>query len=176
MPMDVMPGDWYLHHFHAQFGKIGFINRVMSVYRRHHGGIWWQTYHDRDEVWKKSGIGHMVLYFELLHIHSDHKERIDFIKSSMVFILRTFARIDAAQGTSLLQECFDKFWDQKSVLIELISSLIDEDDKIKQNQLHRIGMLEEGLGNTSSKASNQKILNGAYAQKIARLISKSKKD
>jgi glycosyltransferase involved in cell wall biosynthesis len=37
---DLCPGDWYWHLLHAEKGKIGFINKVMSVYRRHAGGIY----------------------------------------------------------------------------------------------------------------------------------------
>ena len=40
MPDDILPGDWFLHLLHAQVGKIGFLNDVMSVYRRHRGGVW----------------------------------------------------------------------------------------------------------------------------------------
>jgi len=32
---DLMPSDRYWHLLHAEQGKIGFINKVMSVYRRH---------------------------------------------------------------------------------------------------------------------------------------------
>ena len=33
-------GDYVLHLLNAQYGKIGFINEVMAVYRVHKGGIW----------------------------------------------------------------------------------------------------------------------------------------
>lgn len=36
-------GDLFLHMFHADCGRIGVINKVMSVYRRHPGGIWWNN-------------------------------------------------------------------------------------------------------------------------------------
>lgn len=39
-PDGILPMDWYLHLLHAQTGKIGFLPDVMSVYRRHRGGIW----------------------------------------------------------------------------------------------------------------------------------------
>jgi hypothetical protein len=29
LPNNVMPHDWYIHLYHAQFGKIGYINRVI---------------------------------------------------------------------------------------------------------------------------------------------------
>lgn len=32
---DLAPGDWYWHLLHAETGPIGYIPRVMSVYRRH---------------------------------------------------------------------------------------------------------------------------------------------
>lgn len=37
---DVVPQDWHLHLLHAELGEIGFIDRVMAVYRRHPGGMW----------------------------------------------------------------------------------------------------------------------------------------
>lgn len=40
VPRNILPGDYFLHLLHAQVGKIGFLNEVMSVYRRHRGGIW----------------------------------------------------------------------------------------------------------------------------------------
>ena len=33
-------GDWTLHILNAQFGKIGYLNPVMAVYRIHSGGVW----------------------------------------------------------------------------------------------------------------------------------------
>lgn len=33
-------GDYLLHLLNAQFGKIGFINELMAVYRVHKGGVW----------------------------------------------------------------------------------------------------------------------------------------
>lgn len=32
---NLCPGDWYWHLLHAETGKIGFLNEVMAVYRRH---------------------------------------------------------------------------------------------------------------------------------------------
>jgi glycosyltransferase involved in cell wall biosynthesis len=37
----LVPGDWYWHVLHAETGKIGFINKVMSVYRRHGKGVYY---------------------------------------------------------------------------------------------------------------------------------------
>ncbi|MDR2410761.1 MAG: glycosyltransferase [Bacteroidales bacterium] len=55
-PRSIMPLDWYLHLLHAQNGSIGFIEDVMSVYRRHPGGIWWDVDGDIEKLYLKYGI------------------------------------------------------------------------------------------------------------------------
>lgn len=42
-PDGILPGDWFMHLLHAQIGKIGFIPDIMSVYRKHSGGIWYES-------------------------------------------------------------------------------------------------------------------------------------
>ncbi len=39
-PSDILPGDWFLHLLHAQTGYIYCLPDIMSVYRKHSGGIW----------------------------------------------------------------------------------------------------------------------------------------
>ena len=41
------PADWYWHLLHAELGKIGFMNTVMSVYRRHKTATYYQAESDR---------------------------------------------------------------------------------------------------------------------------------
>ena len=43
LPDYILPGDWFLHLLHAQVGKIGFLPDIMSVYRKHQGGVWSQV-------------------------------------------------------------------------------------------------------------------------------------
>ncbi len=40
---DLCPGDWYWHLLHAEIGKVGFLREIMSVYRRHANGLYYQT-------------------------------------------------------------------------------------------------------------------------------------
>jgi glycosyltransferase involved in cell wall biosynthesis len=76
LAMDVMPYDWYLHLYHAQFGKIGFIDRVMSAYRRHEEGAWWNsTNEDKSKFWNMHGRGYVALYVELLKMYSKTEYR-----------------------------------------------------------------------------------------------------
>lgn len=60
----VLPGDWYSHLLHAQVGRIGFIDRVMACYRRHPGGVWYDS-RDKDtenRLLLKYGIGMMKFF------------------------------------------------------------------------------------------------------------------
>lgn len=65
MPNDIIPGDWYLHLFHAKQGKIGFIDEEMSVYRRHPGGIWWNAHKDKKKFWQDYGLIHLRFFSEV---------------------------------------------------------------------------------------------------------------
>lgn len=70
---DILPLDWYLHLYHAQFGKIGLIDKVMAAYRRHPGGLWWESQKDIAKIWQKYGVGHLKLYEAMLRLFPDNK-------------------------------------------------------------------------------------------------------
>ncbi|GHU41949.1 hypothetical protein FACS1894190_10660 [Spirochaetia bacterium] len=61
-PKDILPGDWYLHLLHTQTGCIGFIDEVMSVYRRHSGGMWYDSYKDLQGLFLKYGSNMLAFY------------------------------------------------------------------------------------------------------------------
>lgn len=48
LPEHIMPGDWFLHIMHAELGGIKCLSDVMSVYRRHKGGVWFGVGKDAD--------------------------------------------------------------------------------------------------------------------------------
>ena len=61
-PKDILPGDWFLHLLHAEKGKIGFIDRVMAVYRRHSEGIWWEAGRNQENFFLQNGMRHLACY------------------------------------------------------------------------------------------------------------------
>jgi glycosyltransferase involved in cell wall biosynthesis len=83
LPTNIMPGDWYMHLYHARFGKIGFIDQVMSVYRRHSGGIWWDSHNNYDIILKKHGVAIRAMYLELLNLYGDRQEYKDIIMGNI---------------------------------------------------------------------------------------------
>lgn len=86
-PLDVLPGDWFLNIYHSQFGKIGFINDVMSVYRRHPGGIWWTSHKDKQEFWRKYAIAHLRMFTEVNKLYGHNKKYKNTINRSVARIL-----------------------------------------------------------------------------------------
>lgn len=58
----VMPHDWYMHLLHAQVGKIGFLDEMMAVYRRHSAGIWQA---DLDTIHSNFGTGELRFFLHL---------------------------------------------------------------------------------------------------------------
>ena len=62
MPDDILPGDWYLHLIHAKDGKIYALNDVMSVYRRHSGGIWTDNDVTQKNLHRKHSLKEIKFY------------------------------------------------------------------------------------------------------------------
>ena len=109
LPTNIMPGDWYLHLYHAQFGKIGFINQVMSSYRRHSKGIWWNSYNDQSKLLEKFGLNQMALFFEMLKLYGNRKNCQNIIMTHVDNLLTEFAQIDENKDKTLVKQAFEKF-------------------------------------------------------------------
>lgn len=62
----LLPGDWYWHLLHAELGSIGFINKIMSVYRRHKTSLFWRPKESSSESNRvRFGIRELRLYEHL---------------------------------------------------------------------------------------------------------------
>ncbi len=91
---NVMPFDWYLHAYHSQFGEIGFIDDVMSTYRRHEGGLWWEAHSNLEKHWKKYGLQQVSMFRELLRMYGKNEKLNAVICKSMGGLFRTVLKID----------------------------------------------------------------------------------
>ena len=59
---DIIPGDWCLMVLHAMNGYIGFIDACMSVYRRHVGGVWWESSEEILGHYRKYGLSTLYIF------------------------------------------------------------------------------------------------------------------
>lgn len=107
LPDDILPLDWYLHLYHAQFGKIGFIDRVMSVYRRHPGGVWWDSHNNK--IWKKYGISHLKLYTALLKIYGQEHNYKQIITNKATEAIHETLLADDSKGQEIARRVVNDF-------------------------------------------------------------------
>ena len=173
MATSVMPGDWYLHLYHAQFGKIGFIDKPMSVYRRHSGGIWWDSYHNREKFWIEHGMAHLALYEELLKIYGHNEEHERIILAQINNVIQKLAAADRNKKTGILKKAILKYPDNmvKVLLAEIQVSSDREADIIKLEK-----KVAEMAALLSSKDEELKALKSSRIRKtrnyLARAVSK----
>lgn len=72
----ITPRDWLRHLYHAEGGEIGFIPEVMSVYRRHSGGVWWGSESRDDRFYLRNGLKHLAFFDAVRELFGyDDRER-----------------------------------------------------------------------------------------------------
>lgn len=62
-PIDMVPGDHFVHLLHLKEGKAKLLKEVMSAYRRHEGGMWWFTANSNDQHLFSLKYGKKLLNF-----------------------------------------------------------------------------------------------------------------
>lgn len=114
---DLMPADWYLHLYHAQYGKIGFIDRVMSVYRRHDSGIWSGAQDDKVNFWSQYGYLHLMFFYRVLEMYGSKKQHKDIIYNNvgnMTNMVLEFAK----DGQTTISKLINDFPDFAMIIIQ----------------------------------------------------------
>lgn len=115
----LMPLDWYYHLYHAQFGKIGFIDEVMGSYRRHSAGIWQDEAKDRTRFLNNHAEAHLNVYRAIMKLHLPRVKNFDSVvekaKSLMVEIV-------ANDNLDIRYDMVSKFPDFTLPLVETIRS------------------------------------------------------
>lgn len=165
IPEDILPLDWYLHLLHAKEGKIGFIDKVMSVYRRHQGGIWWSDNSEEAEYnfLQKNFILHQKFYIEASMMLASKEYNIEMQHQALLMFERLmkldlgrkqkilFDVVDHALETlefpvvgtpALISELYKKNYDQSQKLIqqnESIEKLRTELDSVVRSRSFRFG-------------------------------------
>ncbi len=114
VPTGIMPGDWYMHLCHAKVGKIGALKDVMSVYRRHSGGIWSDTDAANKNLHRRHGLKELKMYNSVYEKLSDKSEKYLNEKYLPMFkqiidVYYSFGDVDKlSEIKSLYPEIFEK--------------------------------------------------------------------
>ena len=109
LPDEVWPPDWYLHMYHATFGDIGFLDRVMSVYRMHPGGVWASTEDDQDRRWAVHGIKLLGMQVAAQDLYKADAPRSAILQRAMTETFRRIGQADRSAAQGLLQEAVERF-------------------------------------------------------------------
>ena len=137
IPDDVMPFDWYLHAYHASFGEIGFIDAVMSAYRRHPGGIWWNSDRDIDKIWIKHGLSHISLYEEMLKLHgSDPRSKAATIRL-ILGMFNNLIKVDQTHHHGLVGKAIRRFPVSTELVVLEQARLLEARENTQAAQVHQ---------------------------------------
>lgn len=177
LPDDILPLDWYLHLYHAQFGSIGFINEVMSVYRRHAGGLWWQSPKGEAAFWGKHGIAHLKMFQAALELYGTDKTDARIIQTNVRDLFNTLARLDV-NGTHMLPAALAVY---PEFAAHYIQTLYQENQERKK-QVARLNLIAEERAKmiTTVQSAVEALqaelvtIHGSKSWKLARKISSVK--
>lgn len=143
IPSNILPLDWFLHLYNAQFGKIGFINQIMSAYRRHPGGLWWDSDKDIDKIWRAYGIPHLNLYLEILKLYGKNPEHKQIIYGHIEEMLNNFIGTDKKDDGELLVKALSKFPSvAPPVIVSQHDKLQAREAKLQKQEQHILDLSE----------------------------------
>lgn len=130
LPRDIFPVDWYLHLYHARNGSVGFIDEVMSVYRRHEGGAWQDATHNPGAHLRRNGLAQLTMYHAMRDLVADNPDRTRIVDNHLIAMFKLLAKSDLADSGEQVVEALRRFPDLGSVVArELIyrDEIIDHD-------------------------------------------------
>lgn len=138
MPEEALPLDWYMHLYHAQFGKIGYIDRVMGAYRRHASGIWWAAHNNRDELWRKHALEYLHTYKAILSMYGGDKKHVAILRNGTAEIFENIIDVENKYHEGLLHKATTMFPEDAEAL------MVSRQQKIREME-SRIAELEKNL-------------------------------
>ena len=138
--VNILPGDWYLHLYHAQFGKIGYINTIMAAYRRHSGGIWYDSSNNLSEHLQKNGISQLRMFIELLKLYGADKKLRKIILNNINDLFNKFIRHDRKKKTlHLVEQSFNAIPELMQIyFIEVLANQEENNSNYTELHLQRI--------------------------------------
>lgn len=143
---DILPTDWYLHIIHAQNGKIGFIDKNMSVYRKHSGGVWAGVRDNQEEFWTKHGAGHLNFYKVIYDLPGYNERQREIIVRNIANTSREL--VEYSRNAQVDLEGFVKA--NPETIVKVMIDLHNEQDKLRKKiheQAIQIGEKNETINN-----------------------------
>ena len=175
-PVNGMPTDWFMHLYHASFGKIKLIDEVMSVYRKHAEGMWWDYDRDRESIWRKHGVAHLSMWINLYSLYSTKPVYLSPIKRHITEMINTLLRLDNKYGDNNFIEAITQYPDQvRSNLLRQATDLANKREELQQLSNELIAKEVEIAGLTNALNNKEQELLRITSTKTWRLRQSMRK-
>ncbi len=161
----VMPQDWYFHLYHAQFGKIGFIDKPMSVYRRHAGGVWWESDKNRQKFWKQHGPAHLRFHDAVMGMFGDRAEYRKIIVNNGADVIKEIQNADR----ELFLKSISEYREFAAAYIDRLADRLDKLEEHSRAQTERIDKVQIELELSKQEAE---LLRSALEKTVTHRIKK----
>jgi glycosyltransferase involved in cell wall biosynthesis len=177
---DIMPFDWYLHLFHVRDGKIGFIDEVMSAYRRHAGGIWWNQHSQPELIWKKYAYSYLKLLHEIMLLHGNKSEHRQIINSHIYGSFEAIASVgsdDSVDGMVMnaISEMPLETWEYLKHLMQQVDHYSRHDAYLQSVLEHEAGQLEQAKNENTHLAHELGAIKSSRPWKIVHKLQQGRK-
>lgn len=166
-----IPGDWYLHLYHAKYGKIGFINKIMSSYRKHTGGVWWNADHNRDKWLIKNGYLNITFYIEIIKLYEYQVKYLKYIFINIHTLLQDLIKIDKKYKKNNIEKIFKEY---NKEIIFFYKNFYTNFNRNKKTEKENIKLKSDLYKIQSSKTYKVWQKYNYFKKKILKLIVKNK--
>lgn len=146
IPTNILPGDWYLHLYHAKVGKIGFINKIMASYRKHNNGLWWNYGKNMNQTLIKFGYQQLSMYFELIKLFNHKSKYKEPIFDHIDYVFNKLIEIDKSGDTKLVEKILKDFPSQIAeyfISFNKVPNLITYQPKYIDEQLEELKVITD---------------------------------
>lgn len=139
---DILPGDWFLHLYHARYGKIGYINKVMGVYRKHPESLWSDRNKNKSAFWQRFLLNHLNFYDRLIDMFGSDANKAAIITNNLASAYNE--AIDSGSGSKLVPEVLVKNPQSGYLYIKKLRKIIEAQERtLKKEKESKIKLANE---------------------------------
>lgn len=163
MLLNFLPIDWYLHLYHVKSGRMGFINKVMSAYRVHSGGIWSESYTDLKMFWHHQWRNHLLLYIAMMKLADTTSQRRE-VNNNFYEVFNNLLHTCSEEDCEDIRCALEEFPKLGAMFVMNIY-------KEMQNLENKNTFISERLGNSLKDIDEKNALLNIYEQRLVHITS-----
>lgn len=153
-PQGINPGDWFMHLLHARDGKIGYLPEIMSVYRKHQGGMYSSLEHNQALFYQKYKEFELAFYEAVFQLFAGRERETSLWNDTYTgYLLRMLRFFLSTHDRESLLWFWDRFPDRFERLLALTYFNFPPNGIVERlgRQVVRMGMKEGGFRKTIAR-------------------------